>query len=199
MVKNYGGGNKAKGFANKHSSKKGGELRTSKDELELYAQVESMSGGTICRVKTLDGTEMVCHIRGKFRGRGKRDNFIGKGTWMLVGLREWENIETKSEDKNTVLNCDVIEVYNDADKKNLKNTVTNINWKPFIKNDTLTFDNEDEDDAGDDDDDNRGFTFADEKTQEYQDIINAHIIASKSGSSSIIVTDDGEEVDAEDI
>lgn len=198
MVKNYGGGNKAKGFANKHSSKKGGELRTSKDELEVYAQVSTMSGGTLCRVNTLEGTEMICHIRGKFRGRGKRDNFIGKGTWMLVGLREWENIENKSEDKDTILNCDVIEVYSDSDKKNLKNTVTNINWRPFIKNDTLTFDNED-DDVDDDDDDNRGFTFADEKTQEYQDIINAHIIATKSGSSNIIVTDDGEEVDAEDI
>jgi hypothetical protein len=195
MVKNYGGGNKAKGFANKHSSKKSTELRTSKDELELYAQVESMSGGTICRVKTLDGTEMVCHIRGKFRGRGKRDNFIGKGTWMLVGLREWENIETKNEDKNAVLNCDVIEVYNDADKKNLKNTITNINWAPFTKNDSSA--------VGDDDnssDEEFGFAFADEKTSEFQDIINAHLIASKKGTSNIIVTDDGaEEVNADDI
>jgi hypothetical protein len=195
MVKNYGGGNKAKGFANKHSSKKSTELRTSKDELELYAQVESMSGGTICRVKALDGTEMVCHIRGKFRGRGKRDNFIGKGTWMLVGLREWENIETKNEDKNAVLNCDVIEVYNDADKKNLKNTITNINWAPFTKNDSSA--------VGDDDnssDEEFGFAFADEKTSEFQDIINAHLIASKKGTSNIIVTDDGaEEVNADDI
>jgi hypothetical protein len=195
MVKNYGGGNKAKGFANKHSSKKSTELRTSKDELEMYAQVESMSGGTICRVKTLDGTEMVCHIRGKFRGRGKRDNFIGKGTWMLVGLREWENIETNTEDKNAVLNCDVIEVYNDADKKNLKNTITNINWKPFIKNDSSGL--------GDDDnssDEELGFAFADEKTSEFQEIIDAHMKASKSGTSNTIVTDDGaKEVDADDI
>jgi hypothetical protein len=195
MVKNYGGGNKAKGFANKHSSKKSTELRTSKDELELYAQVESMSGGTICRVKTLDGTEMICHIRGKFRGRGKRDNFIGKGTWMLVGLREWENIETKTEDKNAVLNCDVIEVYNDADKKSLKNTITNINWAPFNKNDSSAVG--DEDNSSDEE---LGFAFADEKTSEFQDIINAHIIASKSGTSNIIVTDDGaEEVNADDI
>lgn len=195
MVKNYGGGNKAKGFANKHSSKKSTELRTSKDELEMYAQVESMSGGTICRVKTLDGTEMICHIRGKFRGRGKRDNFIGKGTWMLVGLREWENIETKTEDKNAVLNCDVIEVYNDADKKSLKNTITNINWAPFNKNDSLAVG--DEDNSSDEE---LGFAFADEKTSEFQDIINAHIIASKSGTSNIIVTDDGaEEVNADEI
>lgn len=195
MVKNYGGGNKAKGFANKHSSKKGGDLRTSKDELEVYAQVETMSGGSLCRVKTLDGTEMICHIRGKFRGRGKRDNFIGKGTWMLVGLREWENIESKSEDKNAVLNCDVIEVYSDADKKSLKNTITNINWSPFIKNDSSAVG--DEDNSSDNE---LGFAFADEKTSEFQDIINAHIKASKSGNSNIIVTDDGaEEVDADDI
>ena len=195
MVKNYGGGNKAKGFANKHTTKKGGELRTSKDELEMYAQVETMSGGSLCRVKTLDGTEMICHIRGKFRGRGKRDNFIGKGTWMLVGLREWENSETKAENKNTVLNCDVIEVYNDADKKSLKNTITNINWSPFIKNDSSA--------VGDDDnssDEEIGFAFADEKTSEFQEIINAHLVASKKGTSNIIVTDDGaEEVNADDI
>ena len=195
MVKNYGGGNKAKGFANKHTTKKGGELRTSKDELEMYAQVSTMSGGSLCRVNTLDGTEMVCHIRGKFRGRGKRDNFIGKGTWMLVGLREWENSETKAENKNTVLNCDVIEVYNDADKKSLKNTITNINWSPFIKNDSSA--------VGDDDnssDEEIGFAFADEKTSEFQEIINAHLVASKKGTSNIIVTDDGgEEVNADDI
>ena len=198
MVKNFGG-NKAKGFAHKHTTKKTSELRTSKDELEVYVQVTKMSGGSICRANTLDGTELICHIRGKFRGRGKRDNFIGNGTWMLVGLREWEDVENKRETKNRDLNCDIIEVYNDTDKKNLKNTITNIDWMPFIKNDTSSL--EDENVKEKESNDN-GFMFADEKTQEYKDILDAHIKAAKLGENSSIidVVNGGEElVEVDDI
>jgi hypothetical protein len=87
MVKNLGG-NKAKGFARKSFAKKDNALRISQEEDEVYAQVTKIFGGT-CQVTTLDGTDMLCHIRGKFKGRGKRDNFIGIGSWMLVGKREW--------------------------------------------------------------------------------------------------------------
>lgn len=188
MVKNLGG-NKAKGFARKSFAKKDNELRISQDPAEVYAQVTKIYGGKMCQVITVDGVEMLCHIRGKFSGRGKRDNFIANGTWMLVGKREWENDDKK------ILNCDVIEVYNDNDKNKLKNTVTNINWSKFINYDNKMIGCEDNDNI------ETGFSFGDEKTEEYQSLIEAQMKASKTGKVSIIVTndDDGEMINVDDI
>lgn len=208
MVKNVNGGNKAKGYANKNFNKKREELRVSQNELEVYTQVTKVLGGSMCHVITLDGIEMLCHIRGKFRGRGKRDNFIGNGTWMLVGLRDWEDIETKKENKSgkeKLLNCDVIEVYSDLEKNDLKSTITNINWKPFIANDTKSFDqgNEDVDLTDDLAGDGFGFQFADEKTIEYQDLMKAHLKIDKDISSAKGMNDwlqdENEIVTADDI
>jgi initiation factor 1A len=202
MVKNFGG-NKAKGYAAKNFTKQKGELRVSKNELEVYAQVTKILGGTMCHVKTLDGIEMLCHIRGKFRGRGKRDNYIGNGTWMLVGLRDWEDIKTKVENKSgkeKILNCDVIEVYSELEKNDLKSTITNINWKPFISNDTKMFDQGNED--VDDDDDCFGFEFASEKTIEYQELMKAQLKLDKDPdvkSANDWLQDDSEIVKADDI
>lgn len=187
MVKNFGG-NKAKGFARKSFAKTDKDLRISQEPDEIYAQVTKIFGGKNCQVTTLDGTEMLCHIRGKFSGRGKRDNFIGNGTWMLVGKREWEK-----EAEGKLLNCDVIEVYNDNDKIKLKNNITSVNWSRFIGNDTRMIGG-DEDEAPE-----LGFSFGDEKTQEYQAIIEAQMKAAKSGGASIIDTDDGDVIDVDDI
>ena len=188
MVKNFGG-NKAKGFARKSFVKKDNELRISQDPAEVYAQVTKIYGGKMCQVTTIDGTEMLCHIRGKFSGRGKRDNFIGNGTWMLVGKREWEK-----EGDGKLLNCDVIEVYNDNDKTKLKNNITSVNWSRFINNDNKMVGGED-DEAPE-----LGFSFGDEKTQEYQAIIEAQMKASKTGAASIIdTTYDGDFINVDDI
>ena len=62
MVKNFGG-NKAKGFARKSFAKTDKELRTSQDPDEIYAQVTKIYGGKNCQVTTLDGVEMLCHIK----------------------------------------------------------------------------------------------------------------------------------------
>ena len=188
MVKNFGG-NKAKGFARKSFAKKDNELRISQEPAEVYAQVTKIYGGKMCQVTTIDGTEMLCHIRGKFSGRGKRDNFIGNGTWMLVGKREWEK-----EGDGKLLNCDVIEVYNDNDKTKLKNNITSVNWSRFINNDNKMVGGED-DEAPE-----LGFSFGDEKTQEYQAIIEAQMKASKTGAASIIdTTYDGDFINVDDI
>ena len=187
MVKNFGG-NKAKGFARKSFAKSDNELRISREPAEIYAQVTKIYGGKQCQVNTLDGTEMLCHIRGKFSGRNKRDNFIGNGTWMLVGTREWE----KAED-GKILNCDIIVVYNDNDKSKLKNNITSVNWSRFINNDTRVVGNEEEAES------DLGFFFGNEKTQEYQDLIEAQMKASKAGSASIIDTGDGDIVNVDDI
>lgn len=186
MVKNNTGGNKAKGYARKNLVKGVSALRVSEDPSEIYAQAIKISGGSMCRVNDLKGQELNCHIRGKFRGRGKRDNLIVPGTWLLVGLREWE----KEPSSGKLLNCDLIEVYSESDKVRLKNSVTFVDWSPFVANDSRTIGSSSADAVTD------GIEFADDKTQEYQAIIEAHV---KSGKNTIIATDDGVEIDVDDI
>ena len=187
MVKNISGGNKSKGFARKDFAKKVNALRLSQDDDEIYAQVKKIYGGAACQVVTLYGTEMLCHIRGKFRGRGRRDNFISNGTWLLVGLREWE----KEPAPGKLAQCDVIEVYNDSDKERLKISVTSENWSLFISNDNKS--------SGSIDLDVDGFTFSDEKTQEFQDLIETQMALTQSDKKNIINSDNGEEVNVDDI
>jgi hypothetical protein len=184
MVKNSFGGNKAKGFARKNLAKRETALRTADEEGEIYAQAVKVMGGSIASAIDIDGNPLRAHIRGKFRGRGKRDNFIAPGTWLLVGLHSWEEKSTKTDE---IRNCDILEVYSETDKNRLKNSVTSINWNKFITNDTKTLGENDKDvDAG--------FDFADESTQEYE-----HLIASQtsSGLSNTIVT--CEEINVDDI
>lgn len=192
MVKNFGG-NKAKGFARKSfANNNNNELRISQEDAEVYAQVTKVFGGKMCQVTTLNDTIMLCHIRGKFTGKGKRDNFIGNGTWMLVGKREWE-----TEKETKMLNCDVIEVYNENDKIKLKNNITNINWNKFIIYEAGMSGNGNKNENNEVSD--IGFSFGDEKTQEYQAIIEAQIKASKTGGASTIDTDDGDIINVDDI
>ena len=186
MVKNTGG-NKAKGYARKNMIKGVSALRVSEDPAEVYAQTIKISGGSMCRVHDLKGQEINCHIRGKFRGRGKRDNLIVPGTWLLVGLREWEQEPSPGK----LLNCDLIEVYSDGDKVRLRNSVTFVDWTPFVTNDTKTIGSTDlTSDAA------NNIEFADDKTQEYQALIEAHV---KTGKNTIIATEDGQEIDVDDI
>jgi translation initiation factor IF-1 len=184
MVKNTGG-NKAKGFARKNLIKSSHALRISEDPAEIYAQANKIMGGSICRVHDVKGQEMNCHIRGKFRGRGKRDNLIVPGTWLLIGLREWEMEPSAGK----LLNCDLIEVYSETDKARLKNSVTHVDWSSFVANDIRAIGSTS--DATNDD-----IEFADDKTQEYKELIDAHLL---TGKSTIITTPDGDEVDVDDI
>ena len=60
---------------------------------------------------------------------------INNGSWILVGLREWE-LDKKSDGKK-MQNCDLLEVYDSSEKEKLKNSVTNVSWSTFIKNDNI--------------------------------------------------------------
>jgi translation initiation factor IF-1 len=116
MVKNDAGGNKGKGVARKHvnASKCGGskQLRVATDEAERYAVVSKMLGNGMCYVRLLSGgnADMLCIIRNKFKGRGKRDNILDSGSWVLVGMREWASKQDT---------CDLLEVYNDGERDRL--------------------------------------------------------------------------------
>jgi hypothetical protein len=190
MVKNNFGGNKAKGFARKNFTKRDAALRVVNEEGEIYAQAVKVMGGSIASAIDIDGNPLKAHIRGKFRGRGKRDNFVAPGTWLLVGLHSWE-ADTSSGKAGEIRNCDILEVYSDNDKNRLKTSVTSVDWSRFIANDTKTLGEDKKDD-----DDNGGFEFADEDTQEYEQLIAAQ---AASGKSNIIVMDDGEAIDVDDI
>ena len=187
MVKNSTGGNKSKGFARKNLVKRDTALRVAREDGEIYAQAVKVLGGSIASAIDIDGKPLRAHIRGKFRGRGKRDNFIGTGTWLLVGLYDWETSSVKGK----LPGCDVIEVYSESDKTKLRNSVTNVNWNMFILNDSKKIG----DDGGADGVDE--ITFTDEKTQEFLDLIESQV--SSAQPKAIITTDDGAIVDVDDI
>jgi translation initiation factor IF-1 len=191
MVKNTTGGSKTKGQARKFvSSKSSNSLRISTNELEVYAQVIKLLGGSMCHINDNTGKTLLCHIRGKFRGRSKRDNFIEAGSWVLVGLREWSVGQQNSTGK--LEECDILEVYNDTDKNRLISTVTNFNWNPFIsygKRSNLSSLKEDEVNS---------FEFSDEKTEDYRLLLEAQLKETSSGKTTIIALDE-EEINIDDI
>jgi hypothetical protein len=189
MVKNAAGGNKSKGFARKDLTKRSAALRIAKEEGEVYAQAVKIMGGYIASAIDLDGNPLTAHIRGKFRGRGKRDNFIGPNTWLLVGLHTWEADKINATD---VRNCDILEVYNDSDKTRLKNSVTSVNWNKFITNDTKMLSSNTKEDT---DETTTGILFADDATQEYEDLIASQLGLKKPMT---IIMDD-KIVDVDDI
>ena len=120
MVKNTKGGSGHKSQARKYEATKQSDTKTrfSQDEYEYYAQVVATLGNGMCHVMCMDGKKRLCIIRGKFRGRGKRDNIVSNGKWVLVGGRDFESERAGNGDK--LENCDLLEVYSDLDKERLK-------------------------------------------------------------------------------
>ena len=188
MVKNTTGGSKSKGFARKNLTKRDTALRVADEDGEIYAQAVKVMGGSIASAIDINGNSLRAHIRGKFRGRGKRDNFIAPGTWLLVGLHTWEDDKSNAKERE-IRNCDILEVYSETDKNRLKTSVTNVDWSKFIANDNKTI--------GDDKTDNDlGFEFVDESTQEYENMIAEQ--AAANGTKNITI-DNSEEVNVDDI
>jgi len=107
MTKNVSGGKRAKGFARKHLSGGGGggagRLRLPTCDLEQVGVVVKMNGNGMFFVRISTGQDLLGQIRGRFRGRSKRDNYVCMGAIVLVGLREWEG--------DTISKCDLLEVY----------------------------------------------------------------------------------------
>ena len=101
MVKNTHGGSKHKSQARKATQVRNVVIEP-KDPSEKYAKVTKMFGNGMCQVELQeDRMQLVCHIRGKFRGKNKRHNTVVLNSVVVVGLREWET------DKK---NCDLIGV-----------------------------------------------------------------------------------------
>jgi hypothetical protein len=102
MVKNTTGGGNAKKQGRKfQNNNKGTVLRKSEGTNELYAIVDKIFGNGIS-VFTCLGQNIWCRVPGKFKGRNKRSNFFEVGSWVLVGIYEWEKEE---EPKSCELMC----------------------------------------------------------------------------------------------
>lgn len=195
MVKNTGG-NKTKGQARKYASgPKSDVLRVSEDECEVYAIVDVYLGNNMCNVLCIDNVTRLCHIRGKFRGRGKRDNNVVKGSWILVGLREWD-LEKKEGKSKKLQECDLLEVYSDLDKDRLKNNVKTVNWRLFTKNENDNNQEEEEED-NEIDEDEFGFAFVENKNAEIEQLIATEL--ANKGVVTNIVMDNNDWIDADDI
>ena len=142
MVKNTHGGSGHKKFARKHTTSKGSsKLRVAEEEGEIYAIVTALNGNNMFTCFCIDGINRLGRIRGKFSGgRGKRDNMLVVGTWVLVGLREWDaestpvKPETLSTKKQKLQECDLLEVYSESDKNQLIDSESE-DWGLLFSND----------------------------------------------------------------
>jgi len=103
MVRNTSGGSKTKSFARKNTGTVSTVDYIPKSDLEKIAIVTKLYGNGMCQVLTTDSPQLnlMCHIRGKFRGRSKKQNMIVANSRIVIGLREWEN---------PYKNCDLISV-----------------------------------------------------------------------------------------
>jgi initiation factor 1A len=192
MVRNEGGGNKMKHLARKHvngSSQQQANkfLRVSQCKDEIYAYILRLLGNSMCMVKCVDGYERLCHIRGKFTGRSKRENALAQGTWVLIGLRQWdadkEFASKVSKTEKKIQKCDLLEIYSASEREKLR-----VQEKIF-QDLVMEGNNSDSDGCGvgDGDDEfktNYTVEFKDQKTLEYQEIISQGGKLSKLSTTS---------------
>ena len=162
-------------------------LRVSQCKDEIYAYILRLLGNSMCMVKCVDGYERLCHIRGKFTGRSKRENALAQGTWVLIGLRQWDaDKEFASKVSNTekkIQKCDLLEIYSASEREKLR-----VQEKIF-QDLVMEGNNSDSDGCGvgDGDDEfktNYTVEFKDQKTLEYQEIISQGGKLSKLSTTS---------------
>ena len=106
MVRNTTGGSKTKSQARKSFVKPDtrSSIRTPQNEFEQIATVTKLLGNGMCYVSIPSFSDpLICHIRGKFRGRSKKHNIVNIGSTILVGLRDWESPHFKNTDLLDIL------------------------------------------------------------------------------------------------
>jgi len=104
-------------------------------------------------VKCIDGETRLCIIRKKFKGRSKRDNMITNGSYVLVGVRDWEVVEVGKKRK-----CDLLEVYSSSDIEQIKKYLSPEEWEIIrVRGEDLAIDDDHDD----------GITFMDSEMAAY--------------------------------
>ena len=202
MVKNTFGGNKSKGFARKHNNggNKNNILRVSQAEGEIYAIVTKMCGNGMFECYCIDEVMRLGQIRGKFTGKGKRDNIVNNGTWVLIGVREWDiKKEEESMGRKTCLSkdeklpkCDLLEVYNDKEKEQLQEEIAE-KWSIIIKRDPSRIEEQNDDDNGIID---GGFKFATDKDIERERLLKEAKMATSEKITLETTTESTESTEA---
>ena len=144
-------------------------LRVSQCKDEIYAYILRLLGNSMCMVKCVDGYERLCHIRGKFTGRSKRENALAQGTWVLIGLRQWDadkEFAKVSKTEKKIQKCDLLEIYSASEREKLR-----VQEKIF--QDLITEGGGSDGDSDGDGEFKTNYTveFKDQKTIEYQEII----------------------------
>ena len=115
MVKNQNGGNKSKKMGRKFvTAPIDKKVRLASEDGEIYASVTKMLGNGMFMATCSEGKEKLVVMRNKFRGRGKRDNSVVQGGWVLVVEREFESCVKPKHD--------LLEVYNDVEKHKMKSS-----------------------------------------------------------------------------
>lgn len=182
-------------------------LRVSQSKEEIYAYIVRLLGNSMCLVKCVDGYERLCHIRGKFTGRSKRENALTQGTWVLIGLRQWdaekEFASKVSKTSKNIQKCDLLEIYSASEREKLR-----VQEKIF--QDLVTEGNNSDGcggGSGDNSDDEfktkGNIEFKDQKTLEYQEIISQGGKLSKLSTTSYQdiysqISDSDDDSDGED-
>ena len=72
----------------------------------IWACVFNVLGNARLRVGTVQGLELIVVIRNKFKGKRKGNNLISVGSFISIGMYEWENPPKGG---------DVVEVYTSED------------------------------------------------------------------------------------
>jgi hypothetical protein len=164
MVKNSNGGKGAKSMARKlvnNYSSNSNSLRLPDNELEQFAVVTKMYGN-MCQVYTNDNRDLKCHIRGKFKGRSKRNSFISMGSIILVGFRHFEAPHYSV--------CDLLEVYSTHEISSIT-SLPSFNISSLLSNSSAN-------DTADE------FLFVNSNVQPDIDIDNTRIMPASSPSST---------------
>jgi len=112
MVKNTKGGKGSKFLARKFNTNptSSHSFRQPTNEYEQFGVVTHFFGNAANVIYSHDLITIKTMIRGKFKGRHKRDSIIAPGKMVLIGLREFEKPNYKF--------ADIIEVF-DANEHNL--------------------------------------------------------------------------------
>jgi initiation factor 1A len=173
MVKNLKGGSKSKQIGRKFvTAPVDRKVRLIHEEGEIYAVVTKLLGNGMFTANDIDGKERLVVMRNKFRGKGKRDNAVSLGSWVMIGER---GFETGAKPK-----CDLLEVYTDIEKQKLKKS-----GNPIFLLLKSEYDN-----AGESSNDD-GITFSNGDTEKYKELIAAVAEAAQS-------SDEEDEEDSDD-
>lgn len=118
MVKNKKGGKGGKKFARKHvkgDEKQREKIRFPVEEGEMFAKTLKVFGNGRFQVLCNDNVERMMIMRKRFMKRNKMDNMVNIGTYVLVGTRDWEVLDTKKTER-----VDLLYVYSKGQNQQIK-------------------------------------------------------------------------------